>query len=353
MKKIFIGIDFAKEKFDVCLIEACGLKEFGDRRFGTFDNNPKGFRSMMKWIKSEVDYTDWQEWIFCGEDTGAYSVSLAKWLYGKGMDMWLENPYAIKHSAGLQRLKTDKADASLIAEYVWRHQDKAVLYQPMSESLESLREVFLYRQKLVQQRVAMEIRQGSKESSKSKGMSFVNRKSRHLVDEINKVIKECDQKIDSIIESDPELKENYGIVTSIKGISRQNGACMLIYTNNFKKFGMDAGKIACYYGVAPFAHESGKSVKSPSRVSHFANKLIKSLLGQAAHIAKIHNPEMKDYYNRMIDKGKKPQVALNNLKNKLLRIIVALVRKKERYDPQTYKSIMDKYETGPKILIPT
>ena len=31
----------------------------------------------------------------------------------------------------------------------------------------------------------------------------------------------------------------------------QNVACQLIFTNNFKRFDMDARKIACYYGVAP------------------------------------------------------------------------------------------------------
>ena len=60
-------------------------------------------------------------------------------------------------------------------------------------------------------------------------------------------------------------------------------------------------------------------------------------MGQAAHIAKIYNPEIRDYYQRLINKGKKPQVALNNVKNKLIRIIVALVRKKVPYDQNTYK----------------
>ena len=40
--------------------------------------------------------------------------------------------------------------------------------------------------------------------------------------------------IDRIIESDAELKENYAIITSIKGVARQNGACLLIFTNNFR-----------------------------------------------------------------------------------------------------------------------
>ncbi len=87
----------------------------------------------------------------------------------------------------------------------------------------------------------------------------------------------------------------------------------------------------------PFGKQSGTSVNTPAHTSHFANKLIKSLLGQAAHIAKIYNPEIRDYYQRLISKGKKPQVALNNVKNKLIRIIVALVRKKVPYDQNTYK----------------
>ncbi len=52
MKKIFIGIDFAKEKFDAAIIEACGLREFGDRQFGTFPNDKKGYRQFFRWVKT-------------------------------------------------------------------------------------------------------------------------------------------------------------------------------------------------------------------------------------------------------------------------------------------------------------
>lgn len=106
----------------------------------------------------------------------------------------------------------------------------------MNESLAQLREIFLYRHKLVGQRVAMELRKEDKsQSNKSKAISFINRKSKHLIAEINKTIAECDKAIDSIIEADEELKENYAIITSIKGVARQNATCMLVYTNNFKK----------------------------------------------------------------------------------------------------------------------
>lgn len=299
----------------------------------------------MKWVKAKAGSTTEQEWLFCGEDTGSCSLGLSKWLYGKGLDIWIENAYNIKHSSGIQRVKTDRADASMIAEYAWRHQDKAMLFEPLSESLTQLREVFLYRHKLVQQRVAMEVRKQDKETAQSsKAISFINRKSKHLITEIDKTIKECDTMIDRIIDADTELKENYSIITSVKGVARQNGACLLIFTNNFKRFDMDARKIACYYGVAPFGKDSGSSIHTPAKTSHFANKLIKSLLSQAAQIAKIFNPEIKDYYQSLIKRGKKHSVALNNVKNKLLRIIVALVKKKVKYDPETYKFYRNRLE---------
>lgn len=338
MKKLFIGIDFSKEKLDATIILACAMKEIGCREYGSFPNNVKGYRKLYNWVKTNAWDTPPEEWLFCGEETGSCSVGLSKWLYGKGYDIWIENAYAIKHSSGLQRVKNDKADSALIAQYAWRQQDKAVVFEPLSESLSQLREVFLYRHKLVGQRVAMELRKEDKaQGSKSKALSFINRKSKHLIAEINKAIVECDKMIDAIIEADEELKENYAIITSIKGVARQNATCMLVYTNNFKKFGCDPRKIACYYGVAPFGRQSGTSVNTSAHTSHFANKLIKSLLGQAAHIAKIYNPEIRDYYQRLISNGKKPQVALNNVKNKLIRIIAALVKKKVPYDPNTYK----------------
>lgn len=345
MKKLFIGIDFAKEKFDASIISASGLKETDVRQHGTFGNDKSGFRQFIKWVKINSVGTSETEWLFCGEDTGSCSIAMSKWLYGKGFSIWIENAYVIKHSSGLQRVKTDKADASMIAEYAWRHQDKFKQYEPLSEALSQLREVFLYRHKLVQQRTSMCVRKQSKTKSEpSKAMSFINRKSEHLIAEIDAAVNECDAMIDRIISSDEELKENYEIVTSIKGVARQNGACLLIYTNNFKRFDMDPRKIACYYGVAPFGRTSGTSVHSPARTSHFANKLIKSLLSQAAHIAKVFNPEIKSYYERLIKRGKKRSVALNNVKNKLLRIIVSLVKNKIKYDPNKYMLCKDRLD---------
>jgi transposase len=44
MKKLLIGIDFSKQKFDATIIPACGIKEIGSGEYGSFPNDTKGYR---------------------------------------------------------------------------------------------------------------------------------------------------------------------------------------------------------------------------------------------------------------------------------------------------------------------
>jgi len=59
-------------------------------------------------------------------------------------------------------LKSDRADASMIAEYAMRNYDRAVMYEPLSEALTQLRELFLYRQMVVRHRCSFQVRRGEK-----------------------------------------------------------------------------------------------------------------------------------------------------------------------------------------------
>ncbi len=335
MKKIFIGIDFSKEKFDATVIKAEGVEERAERQHEVFDNKVSGFRRLVKWVRSVADEQDTSLWLFCGENTGGYSKALCNFLYGSGYDMWLENAMSIKHSSALQRTKSDKADSGIIAEYAMRNYDQMCLYKPLGKNLERLREVFLYRHNLVKMKASMMTRKGEKKATQEKSdiSRFMAMSSKHLISEFNKKIAECDERIEGIIHEDEELRRNFEIITSVPGVGTQNAVCLMVYTDNFCRFDYNSRKIACYYGVAPFGRQSGTSIHTPPRVSPFANKLIKALLSQSA-LASIHFcPQMATYYHRMIDAGKKGPVAVNNVKNKLLHIITAMVRKGEKYNP--------------------
>ena len=336
MKKFFIGIDFSKEKFDATVIKAVGVEECAERMHEVFDNKVSGFRRLLRWVKSVADEQDTGLWLFCGENTGGYSKALCNYLYGSGYDMWLENALSIKRSSALQRNKSDKADSNIIAEYAMRNYDQMRLYKPLGKNLERLREVFLYRHNLVKLKASMTMRKGEKKLTQEKSdiSRFMAMSSKHLISEFNKKIAECDMRIEKIISEDEELRRNFEIITSVPGVGMQNAVCLMVYTDNFNRFDYNSRKIACYYGVAPFGRQSGTSLNTPPHVSPFANKLIKTLLSQAALASIRFCPHLAMYYHRLVETGKKPPVALNNLKNKMLHIITAMVRKGEKYDPE-------------------
>ena len=335
MKKFFIGIDFSKEKFDATVIKAVGVEECAERKHEVLDNKVSGFRRLLRWVKSVADEQDTGLWLFCGENTGGYSKALCNYLYGSGYDMWMENALSIKRSSALQRNKSDKADSNIIAEYAMRNYDQMRLYKPLGKNIERLREVFLYRHNLVKLKASMTVRKGEKNLTQDKSdiSRFMAMSSKHLISEFNKKIAECDMRIEKIISEDEELRRNFEIITSVPGVGMQNAVCLMVYTDNFNRFDYNSRKIACYYGVAPFGRQSGTSLNTPPHVSPFANKPIKTLLSQAALASIRFCPHLAMYYHRLVETGKKPPVALNNLKNKMLHIITAMVRKGEKYDP--------------------
>ena len=334
MKKLFVGIDFSKEKIDVAIIFAEGLTETSMRVSNEFKNSVSGYKQLVKWVEESSNETEPSLWLFCGENTGDYSKPLCNFLYGRGFDMWLENAKSIKDASGIRRLKSDRTDANMIAEYAMRNNDKAIVYEPLSESLSQLRELFLYRQMVVRHRCSFQVRRGEKRLNmeKSPVKTMISQSGRHIVTELNKEIEKIDKRIAELIDSDDELAQVFTIVTSIPGIGTQNAVCLMVYTDNFRRFNFDSRKIACYYGIAPFGRDSGTSVHTDPHVHYMANRQIKAMLSQAALSAARFNPVIASYYSRLIAKGKKRQIVLNNVKNKLVHIVTAMVRNKQLFD---------------------
>ena len=293
-----------------------------------------GLRRAQTRQKESSNETEPSLWLFCGENTGDYSKPLCNFLYGRGFDMWLENAKSIKDASGIRRLKSDRADANMIAEYAMRNYDKAIIYEPLSESLSQLRELFLYRQMVVRHRCSFQVRRGEKRLNmeKSPVKTMISQSGRHIVTELNKEIEKIDKRIAELIDSDEELAQVFTIVTSIPGIGTQNAVCLMVYTDNFRRFNFDSRKIACYYGIAPFGRDSGTSVHTDPHVHYMANRQIKAMLSQAALSAAKFNPVIASYYSRLIERGKKRQIVLNNVKNKLVHIVTAMVRNKQLFD---------------------
>ena len=324
MKKVFIGVDVSKEKLDATIIEKTEARH-EVTGYETFENSKDGIRKLSAWVRKTAKATK-EDCLYCAETTGGYDRLLCEQLYAKGLTVWRESALEIKRSSGLRRGKDDKTDSKAIAEYAMRHADKAEPYRPADKRLEELRELYLYRDSLVEEKKAKATRAKEIKATcaNSPSATFMHKTSMEDVKRIEGRIRECEKRIVRLIASDEGLSRNYGHVTSVKGISLVNGVALLVYTANFTKFD-NPNKLATYYGVAPFRNRSGSSVNSRADVRCYSNRKLKGQLSQAALIATLYNPTLKAYHDRLIAAGKPRSVALNNVKNKLLHIVFSLV----------------------------
>jgi transposase len=85
----------------------------------------------------------------------------------------------------------------------------------------------------------------------------------------------------ALINSDADLSNQHKLLCSIDGVGTKVATKMIAKTNGFRDFS-DGRSFCCYAGVAPFEYSSGSSIHSKNRVSHRADKSIKSLLNMSA-----------------------------------------------------------------------
>lgn len=169
---------------------------------------------------------------------------------------------------------------------------------------------------------------------KSHVKTIISQSGRHIVSELNKEIEKLGRRISELIEANYELSEIYRIVTSMLGMGFQNAVCLMVYTYNFRRFNYDARKIACYYGIAPFGKVSCTSINTDPHVHYMSNRQIKAMLMQAALAAIRYNKTISKYYSGLVEEGKKNQVALNNVKNKLIHLVTSMARNHKLYNPE-------------------
>jgi len=336
MKKIVVGIDISKEKIDASAIDV------SESRLGVvkldyqvFDNRPMGFRRMLVWARRLKADTGLEDVLFCCETTGGYDRSLCDYIYAKGYDIWREGALQIKRSMGVRKGKDDKADSLMIAEYAMRHIDKAVMYETPSQSVRELKALLLYRHKLVQEKTEKTVRMKELEATapRSKTVSFILRDARKSIRAIDKSIRECEAQLQQVYKQDGELMKSYGHITSVSGIGIINATAFIAYSNNFAAI-TTPNKMASYWGCAPFRQRSGTSVDRKACVKCYSSSLLKAYLTQAAECTVKPHGIYHDYFLRLTAAGKPYRVIINNVRNKLIHLVVSLVTNNTDYEQE-------------------
>jgi transposase len=205
-----------------------------------------------------------------------------------------------------------------------------------------LRDLLALRERLIRAATALKVpKSEAKAVGKELATADMARFSDPAVNALKKQLKEVDAQINALIQQEPQYQKNLELVSSIPGIGRMTALSLILFTRNFTLFD-DPRKLACYCGVAPFEYTSGSSVKGRTKVSHFANKSLKTLLHMAALTASRNNPETKAYYFRKVSEGKNKMSVINAVRNKLLHCVMAVIRRQTPW--------VDKFSKGKENL---
>jgi transposase len=324
MKKYIIGVDVSKLKLDY---HCHGFYTSPE----PVTNDLRGFKNLFAWIKKQVS-KEVTNVIVVMEYTGIYTYNFERFLNQKGVDYVKRPALDIKRSVGIKRGKTDKADAKMISQYGWMRREELKAMKPLSDSEQELQQLMAYRDKLVADKASYQSRLKELHGQmKDKLSQHIIESTEYLMQVLAIEIKQTEKFIAELLSSQKSLNINFELMKTITGIGFSSAVHFLIATENFTRFN-DHRKFACYCGVAPFEHSSGSSIKGKTRVSHLANKKIKSLLTMAAISAVQHDPQMKAKYEQKLKEGKAKMCALNIIRYKLIERIFAVIKRQTPYE---------------------
>jgi transposase len=326
-KKWFIGIDVSKDWHDVACISEVNPEQYVFEL--KIDNTIKGFSEFKKQLRKHG--IDLKELVVCMEHTGTHSLLLIAWLQQQGITTVVEPALQIKKSLGMQRGKNDRIDARRISEYAYMLRHKLKAYKLHSKDLLRIKQLLTYRDQLVKSRTMYK---NSLQSHKQYDQLTENKSVVNGIDDIirlfNQKIKDAEKQVVEIIGSDEELKKNYKLANSVKGVGLVISAMMLVTTHNYTAF-PNARKYNCFTGLAPYEHTSGTSIKGKTKTSNLAHKRLRAYLNNGANSACNHDPELRVYYDRKRKEGKEHKLVMNAIACKLVSRVFSVVNRQTPY----------------------
>ena len=311
-----IGADLSKKSIDL----VCHLL----KNHVQIENTVTGFKDLMQWMRQQK--INPSKTMIVMEHTGLYSYCFERFLHEHQIAFCKVNALAIKRSIGLVRGKTDKLDAARIAAYGFEKKDKLTIDVPASDALKRLQMLHSIRDRLIKQRASLTCAIKEYKHIGIPEKDIIMQTQLQLVKSFDKQIEKLMIQIETIIEEQVFLKQNFHLLQSIKGVGKILALTAIIKTSNFTRFA-NARKFACFCGTAPFPHHSGTSIKRKARVSHLADKQMKSLLDLSAKTAIQYDKELREYYLRRTTDGKSKMSTINIVRNKILYRMFAVIKR--------------------------
>ena len=390
---VCVGIDVAKDKHD-CFIQSSEGEVLAD--VFTIPNNLDGFQFLMEKIRC---CTSSQDSIKVGlEATGHYSYNLLGFLLDRGLPTYVLNPLhtnLYRKSLSLRKTKTDRVDARTIAAMLLsdvglkpytdtayhneelksltryrfdKVRERAKLKQSVSRlvcilfpeleklvptlhmpSVYALLEEFPGAKQLASANLtrlkfllaeaskghygrdmAVTIRDAARASvgSVMPAKSLELRHTIRLIRELDAEIADIETSIQSIME---ELNSP---ITTIPGIGFRMAAMILAEVGDFSRFD-SPDKVLAYAGLSPSTYQSGQLNNCYAHMEKRGSRYLRYAIYNATKYVCHWDPTFAAYLAKKRAEGKHYNVALSHAEKKLVRLIYAMEKSGQPYQPRT------------------
>jgi len=309
-----IGVDIGKDFFDVAIVDAKKvITKVNQKKYWKFSNTAEGYKEFSAEFSGIIN-----ESLVVMESTGGYGMALISALLQCNFSIHRADPLTAKHfirSLHL-RAKTDKLDAIALAKYGAERSESLRLFTPKDSSDEELSVLLSRRNDLVSMKT------GEENRLQHPRFEAIRTSILTILKGLKAEIAEIEKRINTLIQASEVLQKKLEIVIAIKGIGEVTGNSLVTLMPELGK--LTRREAASLAGCAPHPKDSGSIIGYRSIAGGRGD--VRRSLFMAAMCARRFNPELKEFYERLVKEGKKKKVALIAVMRKLIIIANARIR---------------------------
>lgn len=289
----YLGIDVSKSKLHLAT---------ATRFLGEFDNTVDGHQKLVARIQKLEPMG------VVLESSGGYERLVCEAMHGADLAVIVAQPSCVKSFAKSIKVlaKTDKIDAQVIARFGDATRPDPTPKAP--KNIGKFRSLCDRRIQIVEDRV--------RESNRLETCADTDMR-RHIeaqIEHLQRLEKELDQQIAASAEADAHFQRKSQAMQSVVGVGAKTTFTLLAH---FPELGsLDRQQVASLAGLAPHPRESG-TWKGKRRICGGRGAVRKAMY-MAAKTAAQHCPVIREFYQRLREKGKAYNVAIIACARKML-----------------------------------
>lgn len=311
--KLYIGVDIAKEGF----VAAVWRAEQGVL-LGQFANNQAGYAELA--AKLTPYATAAQEPHVVAEPTGGYEMGLIAYAYEQGWQVCLPNPKKVRDWAkgSGRRAKTDNQDALLLAEYGAKQQPQP--QEALPPAIQELAELLERRHDLTQLQRSESNRLAQYQARPRVTQSVVQSIQRTL-ETLHQELAAIEQAIQDLLNQHPDLKDEVKCLRTVPGVGAKNVLPILVILYRWQARTQHRGSpkgLVAFLGLDPQPYDSGRTVHKRATISKMGDGTMRQLLYMGALGGIRGDNPLRQFYRRLVDRGKAKRLALVAAARKIL-----------------------------------